>query len=141
MFGQDTDGKVIQHGYIRCCQGDFHRAVVRCLNTGDILIIGCDLRGIVRIHDGIQRKLHIRRCKGLAVMEFYVFSQIKGIGLGSFIPLPALCKGRHYFVLRIMSGQSCKDQRVNLSMFIERRIDVCIITASVNKSLSILFLI
>ena len=81
MFWQNSDSQIIQHGNIGRFQSDLHCAVIRSLDPCDILIVGCDLRGIVRIHDRIQCKLHICGGKGLTVMEFYIFSQMKGVGL------------------------------------------------------------
>ena len=66
-------------------------------------------------------------------MPFNSISDVECIGISIFIIIPAFCKPRHHLIIRIMSGQTIKQQYINLTVFVHRRIDPCIISGSVDQ--------
>ena len=64
-------------------------------------------------------------------MPLYTFFQMEGIGAGILIKFPALCQSRYDLIVTVMTGQSVKNQDIDLSVLIHRRIDSRIISASV----------
>ena len=64
-------------------------------------------------------------------MPLYTFFQMEGIGAGILIKFPALCQSRYDLIVTVMTGQSVKNQDIDLSVLIHRRIDSRIIAASV----------
>ena len=133
MFWQNRHCHIFQKRHIWFCQFKGDRPVIRDCNFLHIFIIWCILRSVVRIHDRFYCKFYIVCRKWFPIMPFNSISDVECIGISIFIILPAFCKPRHHLIIRIMSGQTIKQQYINLTVFVHRRIDPCIISGSVDQ--------
>ena len=133
MLRQHRHGHIVQKCHIGCRQAKDNGMIVDHTDLFHILIIGSILRTILRIHNGLYRKLHIVRRKIPAVVPLDIFLQMKGISTGCFVELPALSKPRNDFVRSVMGRQSIKKQDIDLPVLIHCRIDPGIIPTAVNK--------
>ena len=66
-------------------------------------------------------------------MEGEPISEGKGVGAGFFVETPVLRQSRHDLVLFVVCRQPREQQRIDLAMLIQRRIDRGIIAAAVTQ--------
>ena len=132
MLWQNRHCHIIQKCHIRCIQLKCDRMIIHHINFLHIFIIRCIFRTVIRIHNRLDGKFHIISCKIFPVMPLYTLFQMKCICVCRFIKFPALGKPRYNLIITVMRCQSIKQQDIDLSMFIHRRIDPRIIIASIN---------
>ena len=133
MLRQDSDRHIIRKRRVRLREAYLDRQRVRAADLRNIRIIGHDLRPVLLVENRLQRKLHVCRSQRFSVMEGEPISKGKGVGTGFFVETPVLRQSRHDLVLFIVRRQPREQQRIDLAMLIQRRIDRGIIAAAVTQ--------
>ena len=98
-----------------------------------ILEIRRVLRSVFRVHDRLDRKLHVVRRKRLPVVPRHAVTQIKRVCVCIRVVIPSLGKRRYDLIVPVMRRQTVKNQEIDFPVLIQRRIDARVIAAAVNE--------
>ena len=109
MFRKYRHRHIIQKSHVRSRKPKSNRMRIHYRNLFHILIIRRVFRVIFRIHNRLDRKLHVLCRKRFSIVPSDIFFQFKRIGICFRIKFPSLCKTRNYLVISIVRGQSVKN--------------------------------
>ena len=127
MLRQNRHRHVIQKCNVgsREAEGDgivvFHRDFLHVLEVRGVL------RAVVGVHDGLDREFHVVCGEALAVVPGDVGAQMEGVGVGSFVKIPAFGETRHDAIVSVVGGEAVEDEEVDLAVLVHRGVDARVV--------------
>ena len=127
MLRQNPHRHVVQECGVRGGETEGDGVIVFHRDFLDIFKVRRVLRAVVGVHDGLNREFHVVCGEALAVVPRDVGAQMEGVGVGSFIKVPAFGETRNDVVFAVVGGEAVEDEEVDLAVLVHRGVDARVV--------------
>ncbi len=133
MLGKNRHSHVVDKCDVGCCKAKGYGKLIQNLYLLHVLKVGGVFRAVFRIHYRFDGEFYVICAEGFAVMPFYSFDKVEGVGIACRVIIPAFGKAGNHFVFSVVRGKAVKEQNVYFAVLVHCRVDPCIISAAVDK--------